>query len=65
MTNGFGIDALLLGAILTGIPYGAQAQMMGGASMGAMMWLMAVFWLLIVVGLVLAIAALIKYLFKK
>ena len=33
--------------------------------MGGMMWLMAIFWLLIAAVLVLAIAALVKYLFKK
>ncbi|WP_417276778.1 hypothetical protein [Castellaniella sp.] len=47
------------------VPTVAQAQMMGGTMMGGMMWLMVIFWLLIAAVLVLAIAALVKYLFKK
>ncbi|WP_043682576.1 hypothetical protein [Castellaniella defragrans] len=54
-------------AVATGalVPAVAQAQMMGDSMMGGMMWLMAIFWLLIAAVLVLAIAALVKYLFKK
>ena len=47
------------------VPIIAQAQMMGGSMKSGMMWLMAIFWLLIAAVLVLAIAALLKYLFKK
>ncbi|CAP44926.1 hypothetical protein Bpet4575 [Bordetella petrii] len=43
----------------------AQAQMMGEAMMGGMMWLMVIFLLLIAAVLILAIAALVKHLFKK
>ncbi|MGB3424250.1 MAG: hypothetical protein WBF84_11735 [Castellaniella sp.] len=52
-------------AVAVLLPTGAQAQMMGGSTMGGMMWLMAIFWLLVAALLVLAIAALVKYLFKK
>lgn len=54
---------------LTTAPYAAHAQMQGmmsgGGMMGPMMWGMAIFWLLLVVLLLLGIAALIKYLFKR
>ncbi|KAB0606547.1 hypothetical protein [Castellaniella defragrans] len=65
MIQRFNIVILFLLGALTLVPSGAQAQMMGGSSMGTMMWLMAAFWLLIMLGLVFGIAALVKYLFKK
>lgn len=43
----------------------ARAQLMQGSMMGGMTWLMTVFWLLIVASPVFAMAALVKYLFKK
>lgn len=57
----------LWGAVMVGtlLPDSVWAQMMGGSMMGGMMWFMAIFWLLIAAVLVLAIAALVKYLFKK
>jgi hypothetical protein len=69
MMKSKGVSALLplWVAVATGalVPTVAQAQMMGGSMMGGMMWLMTIFWLLIAAVLVLAIAALVKYLFKK
>lgn len=65
MTRWFSIVTFFLGSVLALAPSGAQAQIMNDFAMGPMMWLMAAFWLLIALGLVLGIAALIKYLFKK
>lgn len=64
-----GVSALwpLWVAVATGalVPTVVRAQMMGDSMMGGIMWLMAIFWLLVVAVLVLAIAALVKHLFKK
>lgn len=65
MTRWFSIVTFFLGSVLALVPGGAQAQIIDNFAMGSMMWLMVVFWLLIALGLVLGIAALIKYLFKK
>ncbi|TAN28978.1 MAG: hypothetical protein EPN31_07490 [Castellaniella sp.] len=54
--------AFTVGALMSS---STQAQMMEGSTMGGMVWSMAIFWLLIVAVLVLAIAALVKYLFRK
>ena len=58
---------LALLAVVLSLPVSAGAQSMrmmtGGSMMGGMMWAMVIFWLLIAVLVVLAIAALIKYIF--
>lgn len=65
MTHWFGIATLFFAGAMVFVPDGAQAQMMDGLAMGGTMWLMAGFWLLVAVALVLAVVALIKYLFRK
>lgn len=64
------LTVFFLSFISTLMPGDVDARMMdapmnGAGMMEGMMWLMALFWLLIVAALVLAIAALIKYLFRK
>lgn len=58
---------LALLAVVLSLPVSAGAHSMHGMDwgpmMGGMMWVMATFWLLIALLVVLAIAALIKYLF--
>lgn len=70
MKSRISATAILLSFASTFTPSDVYARMMGASMGGAgmmegMMWLMAIFWLLIAVVLILAIAALVKYLFRK
>jgi uncharacterized membrane protein len=55
------LATLLIGLIVPSSGYAQPMHMMGSG----MMWGMTIFWLLFVVLLVLIIAALVKYLFKR